>query len=152
MVMKIFSTTPYYQQQILGIVRIIVACLLIFHGMETFNEEKMTMYTGWFAERKYGQPAWWAYAGKISELLIGIGYLLGFLTRLASLGMILTFGSIIFLLGDKGNVFEGDQHPFMFVLIGIIFIANGPGAWSVDRVIEKRSRGPKVQRSKGNSQ
>ena len=143
--MKIYSTTPFYQQEIFGIVRIIVACLMIFHGLETFNQEKMTMYTGWFVERKYNQPAAWAYAGKISELLIGIAFLFGFLTRLASLGMILTFSSIIFLLGDRGNVFEGDQHPFLFVLIGIIFIANGPGAWSVDRVIEKRSKGPEVQ-------
>jgi len=150
--MKIFSTTPFYQQETLGIVRIIVASLMIFHGMETFDEEKMTMYTGWFVERKYNQPAAWAYAGKISELLIGIAYLFGFLTRLASLGMILTFGSIIFLLGKKGNVFESDQHPFMFVLIAIIFIACGPGAWSVDRIIEKRSKGPEGQRAKGNSQ
>ena len=138
--MKIYSTTPFLQQEILGTVRIIVSCLLIYHGMESFDQEKMTMYTGWFVERKYDQPAAWAYAGKISELLIGIAYLLGFLIRLASVGMILTFGSIIFLLGGKGNVFESDQHPFMFVLIGIIFIACGPGAWSVDRLIEKKAQ------------
>ena len=137
--MRLFSTQPLYQRQLLGIVRIITGGLLIFHGMESFDQEKMTMYTGWFVERKYSQPAAWAYAGKIAELLVGIAYLLGFLIRIASLVMIATFSGIIFLLGDKGNIFEGDQHPFMFVLIALVFIGTGPGAWSVDEMLARKN-------------
>ncbi|HSB92416.1 MAG TPA: DoxX family protein [Flavitalea sp.] len=138
------SSQPFYQQQILAIVRIITASMLIFHGMEVFDEEKMKMYTGWFVDRKYSQPALMPYSGKVSELAIGIAYLLGFLTRIASVLMIFTFGGIIFLLGDKGNIFEGDQHPFMFVLIAIVFLGTGPGAWSIDKQLTAGSRPPKT--------
>jgi putative oxidoreductase len=134
---RIISSKPLYQQQIIAIVRIITASLLIFHGFETFDEEKMKMYTGWFVDRKYDQPALMAYSGKVSELVIGVAYLLGFMTRIASVLMIFTFAGIIFLLGDKGNIFEGDQHPFMFILIAIVFIATGPGAWSVDEMLSR---------------
>ena len=97
------------------------------------------MYTGWFVDRKYDQPALMAYSGKVAELIIGIAYLIGFMTRPASILMIFTFAGIIFLLGDKGNIFEGDQHPFLFILIAIVFIATGPGAWSVDGMLSRRN-------------
>lgn len=136
-IMNVFSPAPFHRESVIGIVRIITGCLLVFHGAETFDSEKMSMYTGWFVERKYAQPAAWAYAGKVSEFLIGLGYVFGFLTRLASFGAIATFASIIFLLGDRGNVFEGDQHPFLFILLAVVFIGAGPGAWSLDRAISQ---------------
>lgn len=139
--MNLLSSAPFYQQQLLGAIRIITGCLLIYHGAETFDEEKMNMYTGWFVERKYARPAAWAYAGKISELLAGLAYVPGLFTRLASIGIILTFALIIFLLGGKGKIFQSDQHPFLFILIALVFIAAGPGAWSLDRLLQ-RQRGP----------
>src|SRR6476620_1259793 len=129
--MSLFSSQPFQEKYIIAIVRIVTGCLLVFHGAETFDAEKMKMYTGWFIERKYARPAAWAYAGKISELLIGISYVTGLATRLASIACILIFVSIIFILGDQGNVFEGDQHPFLFILLALVFFATGPGAWSL---------------------
>jgi len=123
----------------IAVVRIITGTLLIWHGSECFDSEKMQLYTGWFVDKHYVQPAAWAYAGKIAEFLSGIGFVLGFLTRLAALASIAAFSGIIFLLGDKGKVFEGDQHPFLFILLAIVFYCTGPGALALDNIVFKRT-------------
>jgi putative oxidoreductase len=135
---KLFSPSPVSQEYGIAIVRIITGILLVWHGWETFEAEKMNMYTGWFVERKYANPAIWAYAGKVAELLAGIGFLLGLFTRLASLSAIAAFAGIIFILGDKGKIFEGDQHPFLFILLAIVFFVTGPGALSLDGLFFKK--------------
>ncbi|MBK8494300.1 MAG: DoxX family protein [Ferruginibacter sp.] len=134
---KFFSASPVSQNYGIAGVRIITGILLVYHGWETFDAEKMKMYTGWFTERNYTNATVWAYAGKIAELLAGAGFVLGLFTRLASLATIAAFAGIIFLLGDKGKIFEGDQHPFLFILLALIFLFTGPGAYSVDRLIFK---------------
>jgi putative oxidoreductase len=138
--MNTFFSTPQNSQNYgITFVRIITGILLIHHGLETFETEKMQMYTGWFVERKYPAPAAWAYAGKITELLAGISFVLGLFTRLASMGAIAAFTGIIFILGDKGRIFQGDQHPFLFILLALVFLFTGPGALSLDeKLFNKR--------------
>jgi len=135
---KFFSSSPAGQDFGIALVRIITGILLVWHGWETFDAEKMKMYTGWFVERKYASPAAWAYAGKIAELLAGIGFLLGLFTRLAAIISIAAFAGIIFILGDKGKIFQGDQHPFLFILLSVIFLFTGPGGLSLDGVLFKK--------------
>jgi putative oxidoreductase len=135
---NLFSSRPLSQNTGIALVRIITGILLVWHGWETFDAEKMKMYTGWFIERKYSNPAIWAYAGKVAELLAGIGFILGLFTRLASLAAIAAFAGIIFILGDKGKIFEGDQHPFLFILLAVVFFFTGPGAVSLDGLLFKK--------------
>jgi putative oxidoreductase len=137
---KFFSPSPVSASTGIGLVRIITGILLVWHGWETFDAEKMKMYAGWFAERKYTSPELWAYAGKVAELLAGIGFVLGLFTRLAALSAIAAFTGIIFILGDKGKIFEADQHPFLFILLAVLFLFTGPGAMSVDRLIFKANK------------
>lgn len=137
---RFFSSSPIAHNYGIAIVRIITGILLVWHGWETFDAEKMKMYSSWFVERKYSNPEAWAYAGKVAELLAGIGFVLGLFTRLASILTIAAFAGIIFLLGDKGNIFQGDQHPFLFILLAIVFLFTGPGALSADGLIFKKSR------------
>ena len=137
---RFFSSAPIALSTGIAMVRIITGILLVWHGWETFEAEKMNMYTGWFVERKYSSPAIWAYAGKIAELLAGIGFVLGLFTRLASVAAIAAFTGVIFILGDKGKIFEGDQHPFLFILLAIIFLVTGPGAVSLDGIFFKKKR------------
>jgi putative oxidoreductase len=126
---RLFSPLPVLPNYGIAIVRIITGIFLVYHGWETFDAEKMKTYTGWFVERKYDNPIAWAYAGKIAELLAGVGFVLGLFTRLAG---------IIFILGGKGKIFEGDQHPFLFILLSFLFLFTGPGAFSLDGVIFKK--------------
>jgi putative oxidoreductase len=135
---NLLSSRPLSQNTGIALVRIITGILLVWHGWETFDAEKMKMYTGWFIERKYSNPAIWAYAGKVAELLAGIGFILGLFTRLASLAAIAAFAGIIFILGDKGKIFEGDQHPFLFILLAVVFFFTGPGAVSLDGLLFKK--------------
>lgn len=136
---RFFSAQPLPAGETgLALVRIITGVLLVYHGMECFDGEKMKMYTGWFAERKYSSPAAWAYAGKIAELLAGIGFVLGLFTRLACVASIAAFAGIIFLLGDKGKITQGDQHPFLFILLSIVFLFRGGGPFSLDKLFLDR--------------
>jgi uncharacterized membrane protein YphA (DoxX/SURF4 family) len=135
---KVFSSKPIGQKYGIALVRIVTGILLVWHGWECFDAEKMKTYTGWFVERKYPNPAMWAYAGKIAELLAGIGFVLGLFTRLASVAAISAFAGIIFLLGDKGKIFQGDQHPFLFILLALVFLFTGPGALSADNLLFKK--------------
>jgi putative oxidoreductase len=34
-----------------------------------------------------------------------------------------------------GKVWYDDQNPFLFVLLGLIFIFTGPGNWSIDGLL-----------------
>ncbi|MBL7740914.1 MAG: DoxX family protein [Chitinophagaceae bacterium] len=124
----------------LFITRVIVGAFMIYHGWEMFDGTKMEMYTGWFADRKYSNPEAWVIAGKLAELIAGIGFVLGLFTRLACIAAMAAFSGIIFLLGGKGEVFQGDQHPFLFVVIAFIFFFTGPGTWSADHLIFKLKR------------
>jgi uncharacterized membrane protein YphA (DoxX/SURF4 family) len=135
---KLFSSAPFSQSYGIALVRIITGILLVWHGWETFDAEKMKTYTGWFAERKYANPEVWAYAGKVAELLAGIGFVLGLFTRLASLVAIAAFAGIIFILGDKGKIFQGDQHPFLFILLALAFFFTGAGSISLDHYLFRK--------------
>lgn len=135
---KFFSPAPISQNYGIALVRIITGILLVWHGWETFDAEKMEMYTGWFVERKYSNPDVYAYTGKIAELLAGIGFVLGLFTRLASLTTIAAFIGVIFILGDRGKIFQGDQHPFLFILLALAFLFTGPGSLSVDQLLFRK--------------
>ena len=137
---KFFSSSPISINYGIALIRIITGILLAWHGWEVFDTEKMKMYAGWFAERQYANAAVWASAGKIAELLAGLGFVLGLFTRLASLSAIAAFTGIIFLLGDKGKIFEGDQHPFLFILLASVFFFTGPGALSLDKFLFKKTK------------
>ena len=136
---KLFSASPFAQQYGISVIRMVTGMLLIWHGWETIDAEKMKMYAGWFTERHFTNSAAWAYAGKIAELLAGIGFALGLFTRLASVTAIAAFAGIIFLLGEKGKIFEGDQHPFLFILLALIFFFTGPGRLSLDYYLFRKT-------------
>lgn len=118
---------------VLALLRILVGAMMVYHGFEVFDKEKMDMYAGWFSERHYPSPALWAYAGKTAELIAGIGFVLGLFFRWACVIGGMAFLGIIFLLGDKGKIFQGDQHPFLFVMFCILYWFLGAGKWSLDK-------------------
>ena len=129
----LLSAEPMYQRQGVGIVRMIVGALMAYHGQEVFNPALMAEYTTWdtFAGPNAGLMV---YAGKTSELVAGLLLLLGLLTRIGALLTIGTLSYITFFVGS-GRFWYEDQHPFMFVLFGVLFLFTGPGAWSLDGLI-----------------
>ena len=75
-------------------------------------------------------------AGKASELIAGIFFVLGFLIRVASLLIIGTMIYITFFLGH-GKIWYEDQYPFLFILLALVFFFTGAGRISVDNLLVK---------------
>lgn len=131
---KFLSATPFGQKEVIAFLRIIIAIFLIIHGKEVLDPVKMKEYAAW---DQFKNAPVLAYLGKGAELVAGILLLLGWFTRVSCLIIIGTFGYITFLVGH-GKFWMEDQHPFMFVLFGILFLFTGPGALSLDAMVFRK--------------
>ncbi len=81
--------------------------------------------------KKYSAPEMMVYIGKAAELLAGVLLMLGLFTRLAALILIFAMLYIAFFVSE-GRIWYEEQHPFLFVLFGIVFFFTGGGKWSLD--------------------
>ena len=133
---RFFSPSPLWQNNGLGLIRILIGISLIYHGWEIFNTKAMNEYFTWDMFKDSSLTKIFVYAGKVSELISGILLLLGLFTRIACIIIICTMAYIAFLVGH-GKIWYEDQYPFLFVIIGFIFIFTGPGSFSLDNVIFK---------------
>ncbi len=130
---RFLSAQPLWPQSGLAVVRIITGLFLIYHGWELFSVVKMNEYLQWEQFRN-DLGKYMTYAGKAAELIAGILLVLGLFTRIACM---LTAGVMLFIAFKLGNgvVWYNDQHPFLFVLIAVLFFCAGPGGWSLDAKI-----------------
>lgn len=135
---KFFSPSPIVLHQGIALVRIIVGALIVYHGQEVFNPQLMSEYANWDTFDK-SNARLMVYVGKSSEFIAGISLLLGLFTRLGSLLTVGTLSYITFFVGS-GKFWYEDQHPFMFVLFGVLFLFTGPGAWSLDALIFNKQK------------
>ncbi len=134
----IFTPKPVYLTHGIALVRIIFGGLLIFHGLEVFNPVLMKEYATW--EVFEGTPSGFlAYTGKSVELLAGLLFMIGLFTRIAAVLTIGTFTYITFIIGE-GRFWYQDQHPFMFVLFGILFLFTGPGVLNLDTFLIRKNK------------
>lgn len=131
-----FSASPIALNKGIAIIRMIIGALMIYHGQEVFNQELMKGYMEWETFKGPGAKLM-VYAGKGSELIAGISLFFGLFTRLGAILAMGTLSYVTFFVGH-GRFWYEDQHPFMFVLFGLLFIFTGPGAWSVDALIFKK--------------
>ena len=134
---KLFSPSPLWPDSGLAFIRIVVGAFMIYHGLEVFDEAKMKPYFDWDACKGFSSPAFIVYFGKIAELIAGIFLTIGLFTRLSSLVLIFTMLYISLFVGH-GKVWYEDQHPFLFVLLGLVFFFTGPGKLSVDQLVFKK--------------
>lgn len=127
---RLLSPAPVFLQQGLALVRMVVGLFMCYHGMEIMRPAAMQEYFQWdLFQTSFGH--FLVYAGKAGELIAGILFCLGLLTRVAAIIAIGVFCYISFLIGH-GKIWYEDQHPFLFVLLSFIFFFTGPGALSLD--------------------
>ena len=131
--MKFFSSSPLWQTAGLTLVRWAVGAFLIYHGCEIFNDAIVNKYLQW-DQFKNSNGKLLVYSGKAAELTAGILFVLGLFTRIACLLIIGVMCYITFFLG-KGIIWYDDQHPFLFVLLALVFFFTGPGNFSLDKMI-----------------
>lgn len=121
----------------LTLVRIIVGFFMIYHGWEIFSHTKMNEYLQWNQFKLSSNGNFMVYAGKLAELIAGVLLFLGLFTRVASVFVIGTMSYIAFFVGH-GKIWYEDQHPFLFVLLGMVFLFTGGGRWSADHYVFKK--------------
>lgn len=138
MLRNFFSFRPWHPQHGIAFIRLVVGLLMIYHGKEVFDPELMKTYAKWdtFKASEYANTM--VYLGKGAELVAGILLTLGLLTRVGAILLIGTMLYIILFIGH-GKIWYEDQHPFMFVLMGMLFLFNGPGRWSMDEKLFDRN-------------
>ena len=136
---KLLSSSPFAQQSGLAFIRIVVGLLMVYHGWEVFDAGKIKEYAEWDFFKKFASPLFVVYIGKGAELLAGILLTIGLFTRLASVVLIGTMLYIAFYIGS-GKIWYEDQHPFLFVLLGLVFFFSGSGKWSVAEWIQKKNK------------
>jgi putative oxidoreductase len=79
------------------------------------------------------------------ELLGGCAIALGILTRVAALGIIaIMVGAIVTVHGQRGFGMEtgGFEYNFVLIMVALCLVLGGAGTFSLDRVIQLKSRGP----------
>jgi putative oxidoreductase len=106
---------------------------MVYHGWEVFDEEKMNAYLQW-EQFKDASAVARVYTGKTIELAGGLLLFAGLFTRLAALLIAVTMFYISFFVGT-GKIWYEDQHPFMFVLLAMVFFFIGPGKYSLDHLL-----------------
>jgi len=130
-----FSSSPLWQTTGLTLIRCVLGAFLIYHGCEIFSESKINGYLEWDVF-KGSNGKLLVMAGKASELIAGIFFVLGFLTRVASLFTVGTMIYITFFLGH-GKIWYEDQYPFLFILLALVFFFTGAGRISLDNLLFK---------------
>lgn len=117
--------------------RVITGLFMLLHGWEVFDAAQMSDYGKWMTDLHFPAPNIIAWLGKGSELIFGATLMLGFATRISVIPLLLTMLIITFGMGG-GKIWYEDQHPFMFVMLGLLFLFGGGGKWSLDGILFDR--------------
>ena len=115
----------------LDIIRVFSGGIILWFGMEIFDEEQMMGYTEWLTKVDMPAAQTMAYIGKISELVFGIFLLLGFLTRVSAIPLIATMFVVNFIMLD-GDLWS---QSFYLLMIFAVFLFVGGGIISIDHLI-----------------
>ena len=130
---------PVWKLYALVFLRILTGTMMMYHGWEIFDAKAMSEYPAWDPVKNLPYPVVMAYLAKGTELLTGFLLAIGLLTRLAAVGMALIMFVICFMIGN-GAFWYGDQHPFLFGLLALVFAILGPIAFSMDQIIFKSDK------------
>ncbi len=79
------------------------------------------------------------------EVIGGIAFVLGLLTRSAAVGIIILMAGAIATVHGKhgfGMQHQGFEYNFVLICIAVALLCIGPGVISLDNVIRQSSKGP----------
>ena len=132
------------------VLRLVLGFVFYFHGMQKLT----TMYGGYgfagtmgFFTTKLGVPAFFAFLAIMAEGLGWAGLILGFLTRIAALGITVNMIVAVYMLHWQNGIFmnwfgnqkgEGFEYHILVIAIAVVLMIRGGGKWSIDRALSSR--------------
>jgi uncharacterized membrane protein YphA (DoxX/SURF4 family) len=125
--------------------RMITGLIFISEGLQKYLIVSM-LGPAYFKDIGFGHPEFWAYFTGGFEISCGILICIGFLTRLASIPLVIIMTGAFFEanlpdLIDKGFFTFAHLHSidFALVLLLIMLFIHGGGKWSVDlKILQKK--------------
>lgn len=99
--------------------------------------ERMAEFAGFLAANGFPMPGFWAPFSVYTQCAIGVGLILGLLTRWAALGLIVTFVVGIAMIHLNQSLRE-IWPALALVAIGGVLAAHGAGRWSLDARLARR--------------
>ena len=139
---------------VLTVARVVLGIAFFAHGAQKL--------LGWFGGHglratiqtfrdQLGIPTPLAYLAIAAEFFGGLGLILGFLTRIAALGVAITmvvamivvhlkFGFFINWFGDKPG--HGIEYHLIAIGLALVIIEHGAGAFSMDQIFYRRLVSP----------
>jgi putative oxidoreductase len=125
------------------LLRFALAVVFIYHGLSLVSPEKQ-WGAGWMPEAT-PQPAAVQLAVAWGQLIGGIAMALGFLTRLAALGLAIIMVGAIYLV-HLPNGFDissgGFEYNFVLIVICAALLLTGGGSLAVERLFRLKPRTP----------
>jgi putative oxidoreductase len=125
------------------IIRLVVGLIFLTEGIQKYLFPDL-LGTGRFAKIGFDDPAFWAYFTGTFEIVCGMMLLLGFLTRLASVPLLIIMATAFIttkwtLLVGKGFWVMAHEYrtDFAMTLLLVYLIISGGGTWSIDSRIRK---------------
>ncbi len=130
------------------IARLALGIVILPHGLQKllglFGGPGFSGTVGFFVQQ--GIPSVIAFLIIICESFGSIGLIIGFLSRLAALGITLIMLGAIFLVHYPNGFFmnwfgaqkgEGFEFHILAIGLGLVVLIKGAGKWSVDRALVK---------------
>ncbi len=126
------------------VLRLVLGVTMAMHGAQkvgafgdmTFQQTVDNMGKG-------GIPPVLAYCAIAAELFGGIGIIVGFLGRIAALGILITMCVAVFKVHFSNGFFAGNggfEFPFVLAGIALALLTTGMGSISIDAKLTKRKR------------
>jgi putative oxidoreductase len=119
-----------------------LAAVFIYHGWQLVGGPEHEFGAAWM-KKPDAMPAPLQMAVAWGELLGGVAMALGFLTRLAALGLIVIMsGAIATVHWAKGFDITtgGFEYNFLIIMVCLCLVLGGPGPFAVDRVFRLRRK------------
>ena len=130
----------------IAIIRVILGIVFFAHGAQKalglFGGPGFSNTIGFF--QQIGIPPWLAVLAIAAEFLGGLGLLVGFLARIAALGIIVNMVVAVLMVHSKIGFFanwngkqpgEGYEFHLLAIALGLAILVKGAGAFSVDRIL-----------------
>jgi uncharacterized membrane protein YphA (DoxX/SURF4 family) len=153
-IIKKSPTDKFFGSLGLFLLRLMLAFIFGYRGV-TMLTVNLEMSQTQLQSTILPSPEIWLYVISVSSMLIALSLVLGFLTRVAGLGIAaISVGALVFVQWGAGwNPFATGQAGFLgefellLAVVGIMFLTVGAGGWSIDRSIRASRERSKAERA-----